>query len=607
MPHSFHIPVMGTGFTLDTPLSVARYGIASVMSLVDDGLIEKIHEHYCQVYGEVFAPVSKKEEFVRAKRITAYLNFVSRQVKKQLEQLRNSAFEKGSEITKYFELLDDETPLKRAYQRMLQMSEGNERKTLQAELRSQIVAGSIDVNIMTKQQRDIIEDGVKLPLEYSDTFTALQGFSESELDSSVVFSAGLNPPLYTYVENFEDFYPDEFGKLRKKIILKVSDYRSALIQGKIFAKKGLWISEFRIESGLNCGGHAFPTEGILLGPILEEFKRERETMIHSLFDYCQNALEKKEKPIFAKIPPIRFTVQGGLGTSSEDKNLRKHYDFDGTGWGSPFLLVPEATSVDDETLKKLTQAEEGDIYLSGSSPLGVPYYNLKNSASNTLRQERIVKERPGSPCITKAMTFDKEFPGLPLCTASAQYQEKKIQQLESEALDEKEFSRRYEQIVKKECICHNLGGGIVEKKQLNEKKDTRPAAICPGPNLIFFSRLYSLSEMVGHIYGKNNLLPDEPKRPHVFINELRLYINYLKEEVLIAGNELSEKEMKHFRVFKENLLLGIEYYKSITAAFFQSLDSEAEQFLTDLSTHEQDLIKFDFSTPNDKTIRISKP
>ena len=31
---------VGTGFTIDTPLKVARYGISSVVSLVDDVLIE---------------------------------------------------------------------------------------------------------------------------------------------------------------------------------------------------------------------------------------------------------------------------------------------------------------------------------------------------------------------------------------------------------------------------------------------------------------------------------------------------------------------------------------------------------------------------------------
>lgn len=50
----------------------------------------------------------------------------------------------------------------------------------------------------------------------------------------------------------------------KKVVIKVSDYRSALIQGKYLAKKGIWVSEFRIESGLNCGGHAFATDGYLL-------------------------------------------------------------------------------------------------------------------------------------------------------------------------------------------------------------------------------------------------------------------------------------------------------------------------------------------------------
>ena len=68
----------------------------------------------------------------------------------------------------------------------------------------------------------------------------------------------------------------------KKIILKVSDYRSAIIQGKFFAKKGLWVSEYRIESGLNCGGHAFPTQGYLMGPILEEFKKNIDSLFQKL-------------------------------------------------------------------------------------------------------------------------------------------------------------------------------------------------------------------------------------------------------------------------------------------------------------------------------------
>jgi hypothetical protein len=87
------------------------------------------------------------------------------------------------------------------------------------------------------------------------------------------------------MENFDDFYPNENGEIKKKIILKVSDYSSALIQGKFLAKKGIWISEYRIESGLNCGGHAFATDGYLMGPILEEFKTNRQSLIEQHMNY----------------------------------------------------------------------------------------------------------------------------------------------------------------------------------------------------------------------------------------------------------------------------------------------------------------------------------
>ena len=132
--------------------------------------------------------------------------------------------------------------------------------------------GSIDVNIMTKVDKANFDESGQLPVEFNDAHASLRGFAESSLSSSVVLSAGMNPRLYSYFEKFPDFFPGTDGELTKKIILKVSDFRSALIQGKFLAKKGLWVSEFRIESGLNCGGHAFATDGYLMGPILEEFK-----------------------------------------------------------------------------------------------------------------------------------------------------------------------------------------------------------------------------------------------------------------------------------------------------------------------------------------------
>ncbi len=58
--HSFHIPVMGIGFTIDTPLRVSQYGIDSVISLVDDSLLERIRKMYCGKFEIPYYEISKR-------------------------------------------------------------------------------------------------------------------------------------------------------------------------------------------------------------------------------------------------------------------------------------------------------------------------------------------------------------------------------------------------------------------------------------------------------------------------------------------------------------------------------------------------------------------
>ena len=72
--HTFHIPVMGTGFTIDTPLRVARYGISSVISLVDDVLIEQMRKYHCEKAGEPYEEIPRSARDARALRTTAYLD-----------------------------------------------------------------------------------------------------------------------------------------------------------------------------------------------------------------------------------------------------------------------------------------------------------------------------------------------------------------------------------------------------------------------------------------------------------------------------------------------------------------------------------------------------
>ncbi|HEY0176393.1 MAG TPA: hypothetical protein VGC08_08440, partial [Pedobacter sp.] len=456
MNHTFHIPVLGLGYSIDTPLKVAKYGISSVLSIVDDELTERMRKFHMTKHGMEYVPVSKEEEDSRAKRITAYLNLVNLLVNQQFIRLRHESFAAGNEIHTYFELLPEDSKLKMIYRHMLRLEEGEEKEILQKELRWQMAPGNIDVNIMSKVDKaNYTAAGEDLGNDYTDALAAMRGFANSTLHSSVVISAGLNPRLYTYMENCKDFYPNAAGLTKKKIILKVSDFRSALIQAKMLAKKGLWVNEFRIESGLNCGGHAFATEGLLLGPILEEFKQKKNALSDELWSLYSAVLQIKGIILNTR-PKLKITAQGGIGTAEEHDFLINYYELDAAGWGSPFLLVPEATNVDEHTLAALVNAEQDDFYTSNSSPLGVLFNNFRKSTMEELRLQRIEKGRPGSPCIKKFLSTNTEFTEKPICTASREYQHLKIKELKAMELEPDLFKKKFEDITEKICLCEGL-------------------------------------------------------------------------------------------------------------------------------------------------------
>ena len=588
MPHTFHIPVLGLGYSIDTPLKVTRFGISSVLSIVDDDLVERMREYYTPLNEEKFSPIAKTTHDYRAKRITAYLNLVEKLGTQQFKVLRNQRFTAGSDICRYFEMLPDTSRLKQGYDLMMEYPDDEDRAIFEDILRREMTMGAIDVNIMAKVDKlNFNADGVSKGDEYSDALAGLRGFANSTLRSSVVLSAGMSPRLYSYIERFNDFYPDENGELKKKIILKVSDFRSAFIQAKFLAKKGLWVSEFRVESGLNCGGHAFATEGYLLGPILEEFKLKRHDMYHELLMSYQLALFTKGHKKELK-PVQRLTAQGGIGTADENRFFMNYYGLDGTGWGSPFLLVPEATNVDDASLQQLTKASEEDFYLSNASPLGILFNNFKNSSIDLQRLSRLEKGRPGSPCTKKYLCSDTEFTDKPICTASREYQNLKIKQLVASGLPQEEYERQYESITEKVCLCEGLCSSVYIKLGISKPKENKAVAICPGPNLSYFDRIYSLDEMVKHIYGSIDLLRNV-KRPHVFIKELSLYIDYLKTDLQNHLKDLNDKKKKSLTNFKLQLLNGIDYYKQLITDLPDQTPEFIQQWFTDLTSAENDL------------------
>lgn len=562
-PHDFHIPVMGLAYTIDSPIKVAQFGISSVVSIVQDNLIEKMRKHYYEVLGETYEQISSHVPDFRAKRISDYLNLLNRIVQKQMSDLRAGSFGKAGALEKYFEMLTEQHPLKRTYRIMVGMQDRMERERLEAKLKSALKPGSIDVNIMTKLDRPSRNKAGEEIQDGSDAVAAMRGYANSDLsDSTVVLSAGMNPRLFAYMEDLEAFQMDENAEFKKKIAIKVSDYRSALVQGKMLAKKGLWVSEFRIESGLNCGGHAFATDGFLLGPILEEFKSKRDELSQSLFQIYSESLREKGRAVLHDTPEMKITVQGGVGTHEEQDFLIQNYGVDSVGWGSPFLLVPEATAVDALTLGQLASSKEEDIVLSKNSPLGVRFNYLKGSTAELEKLKRIAKGRPGSPCTEKYLVNNNEFDMEGLCTASLTYQKKKLAELKSLGLNQEEYEKQKQEVLDKECLCVGLSNSAVHEYDLDPFKKRAEVNICPGPNMAYFSEVVSLQRMVNHIYGREDLLAGKD-RPHMFIKELDLYVKYWQELVNEECWMEDGRQLKYVQKFYQNLLVSIEYYRSL--------------------------------------------
>jgi hypothetical protein len=556
--HTFHIPVMGTAFTADTPIKVSRFGIDSVIALADDVLLERLRKIYTKKNNLQYEEIKNNTKDYRADRITSYLNLVNKLACDKFDEYTTATKEKVESLKTYFNYFPDASSLKKEFEKLTERYFNLDE--ISDWLKENLKMGSIDVNIMTKVDKPNFFKNESLPSEYNDAHAALRGFAKSNLSSSIIFSAGMNPRLYGYISKFKDFYPNTEGYIKKKIVLKVSDYRSALIQGKFLAKKGLWVSEYRIESGLNCGGHAFATDGYLMGPILEEFKEKREELIEQIYTICKNTLKANNRVVPEKPLTLKITAQGGVGTAEEHDFLIEHYNLDSIGWGTPFLLVPEVTTVDDKTREQLVKAREKDLYLSNVSPLGVPFNNLRNTSKEVEKCQKVKEDKPGSSCPRKYLAFNKEYNDKGVCTASRLYQKNKIKELGIS-----------EEITEKVCLCMGLSAATVISQNI-ETRESKGVSVCPGPNMAYFDNVLSLEQMTKHIYGLENFMSRDD-RPNMFMKELNLYMDFLTNKFEEAKKDWNKSQKKYFNQFVVNLTDGITYYDKL----FEQLKDKFEQ------------------------------
>jgi hypothetical protein len=163
--------------------------------------------------------------------------------------------------------------------------------------------------------------------------------------------------------------------------------------------------------------------------------------------------------------------------------------------------------------------------------------------------------RPGSPCQKHFLVSNTEFTEKPICLASRKYQAAKLKEIENAKIPADEKAKLIEKVVQKTCICQHLGNGALIALGLAEEQSA-PQSICPGPNIEWFDRLYTLKEMVDHIYGRRPSLVSS-KRPHMFAKEIVMYVDYFEKQ--IANSSYKPKEIETLLDFKKNLEEGLDF------------------------------------------------
>ena len=156
----------------------------------------------------------------------------------------------------------------------------------------------------------------------------------------------------------------------------------------------------------------------------------------------------------------------------------------------------------------------------------------------------------------------------------------KIEQLKRQNLSPELLEQKIAKVVEKACLCEDLAAsGLINSNGHGPAKE-RAVAVCPGPNLAYFSKIASLEEMVGHIYGRFQLLTD-PNRPNLFI----------KQELQKRIDTWNVNEQKYFSTFKKNLQDGINHYKGLIPILLEESERYRETMRNELLQLEKELIE----------------
>jgi hypothetical protein len=106
--------------------------------------------------------------------------------------------------------------------------------------------------------------------------------------------------------------------------------------------------------------------------------------------------------------------------------------------------------------------------------------------------------------------------------------------------------------------------------------------------MAYFDKLLSLEDMTKHIYGLENFM-SRTDRPNMFVKELNLYMDYLKNKLEEAKKDWNKKQEKYFNRFLENMNDGIAYYTNMFDELKDKYEQKKEETMANLEKTKSNL------------------
>lgn len=94
--------------------------------------------------------------------------------------------------------------------------------------------------------------------------------------------------------------------------------------------------------------------------------------------------------------------------------------------------------------------------------------------------------------------------------------------------------------------------------------------------------------MIGHIYGRANVI-EVSGRPNMFVKELNIYINFLKDKIEKSQLSFNQKQKKDLLDLAENLNNGISYLINLFSTLTDKFNDTKSDVLKDLEDDKKNL------------------